>query len=98
MNEDKYKELKQAFNEGDLYDAWGLVMGWRFAIADYITFIQDQATPEKWEFKPGMGGANDEAYEFQELQSIKPDVETLDRFGAVLYRYDLKLRVAGLNY
>ena len=94
-----YKQLKEAFRMNyDKGDSFACVMGWRFALADYMTFAEHIGTPSEWEYKPSVCGADEDSCEYQELQEIQPAAESLERFGDVLYRYDLKLRVAGMDY
>jgi len=96
--ETPFDALKYEFRMGDTYDGWGSCMGWLFALADYLMFELDECVPDEWEFSPSMGGANEESYEFESLQELKPTLEVCEQFGALLWRYRAKLLIAGKDY
>ena len=97
----KYAELKECLNEGDMSnggDRWGTVMAWLFAIADYATFHTGEGVPGEWEYRPAMGGADTESVEYQNILRINPSADELTKFGAVLNRYEKKMTLAGMDY
>jgi hypothetical protein len=94
----KYQELKQVYRDFQSGDVWAECMGWLFAVSDYLTFDDGTGTPDKWQFRPSPLGPDEDSYEYQELQEIKPDTETLERFGNLLNRYSDILRARGMDY
>ena len=94
MNETLKHEFR-ATNDGD---PWGNCMQWLFAICDYLTFETDECIPDAWQFRPAMGGADEESYVFQSLKELSlPDQEILE-FGKVLIRLRDILEHKGLSY
>lgn len=79
------------------YDPWGSCMGWLFAIADYLS-EQGEPVPDEWRFRQAPGGADKESYSFQTLQELSPTMQTVQRLGAILWRYRGILERAGRSY
>lgn len=88
------RSLRCAFRESGDGDAWGHCMGWRFALADYMTERGHRVAG----FRQGCGGSDTAAYEYRELKSIRPSSETLTLFGTVLERLSNILEAQGRDY
>lgn len=79
----------------DPHDQFGWVQGWRFAIADYLTFNEGEYVDG---FRPAMGGPDVDSYEYDELLCMNPSVEALRYAEKVFERFREWLRVAGEDY
>lgn len=78
-------------------DAWGRVMSWRFALADYLT-TRGLPVPASWQFRQSPFGPDKSSYEYQALNRRNDAPGTLARFGAALARLDNICRAAGRDY
>lgn len=86
--------MRDSFDGGD---AWGSVMGWWFAIADYLTENFD-GVPGSWGFQQSPFGVDKDAYEFEWLTELQPTEEQLIHAGNILERYAAQLKLAGEDY
>ena len=97
-----YYAIRNEIISNCLYDGYGESMAWLFAICDYIEHGLDPekpyVVPFDWCYSGSPFGADVEAYEYQTLNELKPDYETLIKIGRVLLRYVDKLKVAGRDY
>lgn len=92
-----YYQLITAFRESHSGDWWGSCMGWMFALADYMV-ESGLEVPVDWEFHQSPFGADKDAYEYLELEAIAPDIESMKKFGRVLWRLHDKLKFLGRDY
>lgn len=96
--------ILDAVREGDTSDMFGLGMAWLFAICDYLTFVVHAPTEGEWGYRPAMGGADDQAYEYRELVDMFDGVDPADQekmlrhAGIVLDRLVNMCRLAGTDY
>jgi len=94
--------LKHEFRATNDGDAWGNCMQWLFAICDYLTFETDECIPDEWQFRPAMGGANEDCFCYQSLRhfAFEQFITSKDvlEFGKVLIRLRDILEHKGLSY
>lgn len=88
--------------EFDGTDAWGSVMAWRFAIADFLTDRDPEAIPREWEFRQSMGGSDTDADEYQSLVDLfeadKCSIADVVHAGKVMHKLDRQLELSGNTY
>lgn len=51
-------------------DVFGNAMGWIGALADHLTFVMYQNTPEEWGYRPSFFGPDTEAPEYEMLSDL----------------------------
>lgn len=83
------------FRASDWYDAWGVAMGWAFAINDRIHDLGGQ-TNHTW--RPAMSGPDEEAYEYQTLVELDIPVHQLENAERALNALLDKMVAAGMDY
>lgn len=79
----------------DMYDPFGWVQGWRFALCDYLTFDLGESVPF---FRASAFGPEEDSYEYQELISLNPEAEEAQYALKILDRYREWVRIAGRDY
>ena len=89
--------LKYEIRMGDIGDPYGTCMGWKFALADYMT-EKFSGAPSDWDFCQAMGGADLDSFEFQTLELFQPTEGECDKLGAILHRWDSMNRARGVDY
>jgi hypothetical protein len=87
--------MRDSFDGGD---AWGSVMEWWFAIADYLTDLDPDSVPQDWQFRQSPIGSDVDSYAYQMLANEQPTAEQLIHAGNVLSRYAAQLKLAGMDY
>lgn len=73
-------------------------MGWLFALCDYLTFEKGEDVPDSWGFRPALGGANLESYEFGQLLELEPSADLAAEFAERLWRVRGILKAQGRDY
>jgi hypothetical protein len=92
----KREILGEALIHHDPYDQFAWCQEWRFALADYITFVLGEHVPD---FFSGWNGPNKDSYAYSEvLVAVNPDSETCWYALRILDRYREWLRIAGKDY
>ncbi|MEU9258965.1 hypothetical protein AB0D68_10810 [Streptomyces sp. NPDC048212] len=91
----KREVLGEALFYHDPGDQFAWVQGWRFAIADYITFNLGENVEG---FRPAAGGPDTDSYEYESLCESAPDLEALRYAEKVFERFREWLRIAGEDY
>tara|TARA_R110002153_G_scaffold273921_1_gene446104 strand:+ start:404 stop:727 length:324 start_codon:yes stop_codon:yes gene_type:complete len=87
----------------DKGDPWGSTMLSAFAIADHLQF-GFSSTPADWEFTPGMGGPEQDCYQYQSIKlaleglSYQEKEHALEHAGNVLLKYRGLLKSMGRDY
>jgi hypothetical protein len=87
--------LMLARDNHDPYDEFAWVQGWRFAIADKLTFDKGEDVPD---FTPSPFGPDTDSFEYAALCETFHTVETLWYALKILDRYREWLRAAGKDY
>jgi len=91
-----YQDLKFEYRMNPS-DSWGNCMQWLFSIADYMT-DKGICVPDQWQFRQGISGSDTDQYEYQSLQELNPDSESLEKFAALLWRLSRILKAMGKDY
>lgn len=91
----KREVIGEALFSHDPYDQFAWCQGWRFAVADYLTYNRGEYVNG---FRSAAGEPETESYEYQELCETAPGVEALRYAEKVLERYREWLRIAGEDY
>ncbi len=89
----KREILGNALLSHDPFDSFGWVQGWRFALCDYLYWDMGENVPG---FRPAF--QPESSYEYEEISSLTPDLETLWYTLEILDRYRVWLGIAGQDY
>lgn len=102
MYDDNNPILSEFRMEADS-DEWGTTMSYWFAIADYLSDMND-IVPDEWEFRQSPFGSDTESYEYQMIDEIVSSgtfeypSEILRHTGRILSHYAALLIEAGKDY
>lgn len=91
----KREVIGEALFDHDPGDQFGWCQGWRFAIADYLTYNMSERVEG---FNSPMGEPDTDSYEYESLCETAPDIEALRYAEKVLERFREWLRIAGEDY
>lgn len=90
--------LRETFDSGDMFGSTLMAL---FAVADVLQEDAPELIPDDWEYRPAMGGADTDDYNYQAIRELLEEDATIEDVlaaGIVLARLDSLNRSTGLSY